>query len=292
MQGVSTQTQAPVPAGYRLGAKLGQGGLGSVYLAFAADGTRVALKLFDLRGEAGADLEAAFRREVDAGRRLEHDDIVRVVGSGVELPFAYLATEYVAGVDLSAHTRPTDLLPAIAAVHIAARIAGALGFAHRQGIVHRDIKPGNVLVNWPGDTVKVADFGLARLGDAFRSRTGIIAGTPSYMSPEQLTEGSVDARTDVYALGAVLFEMLTGRLPHAASSMGALLRQVATEVAPPLHTLRPDLPTALCDAVANFLDKRAEHRPADGKTAAGILADVVARWPQSTAPGGGPMSRR
>ena len=162
----------------------------------------------------------------------------------------------------------------------------------RDSVIHRDIKPGNVLVDAASDTVKVTDFGLARLGDAFRSRTGIIAGTPAYMSPEQLAESTVGPASDLYALGVLMFELLTGRLPHEASTLGALLVQVSNRAAPRVSTLRPDLPPALNTLVADLLEKRPERRPADANAVADRLAQVRRALPALDAAAGatGPKS--
>ena len=263
--------------GYRLLRLLGKGGLGEVYEASAPDGRRVALKAFLLRGDDQGLVAGAFVREANTGLRLDHPDIVKVLDSGCEADYAFLAMEFVPGHDLRAHTRPGHLLALPEVLRTVERIARAVGAAHAINVVHRDLKPGNVLVHAPTDTVKVTDFGLARLGDAFRSRTGIIAGTPAYMSPEQLAESTIGPASDLYSIGVVLFELLTGRQPHEATSLGRLLRQVSTESAPRLRALRPDAPRALEDLVAALLERRPEARP----PSADALADALRRL-QST----------
>ncbi len=280
-------------AQYRLLRSLGRGGLGEVFEAQAPDGRAVAIKTFLLRDDDQGLLASAFVREANLGQRLNHPDIVKVLDSGCHQDHAYLVMEFVAGHDLRRHTRAGNLLPLQQVLQITQRVALALAAAHAIRVIHRDIKPDNVLVHGPSDTVKITDFGLARLGDAFRSRTGIIAGTPAYMSPEQLAEATIGPASDLYALGVVLFELLTGRLPHEATSLGELLLQVARHPAPPVDRFRPDLPAALVDLVAHLLHKKAPHRPQDGIAVADQLAALLADLPQGLNPGwpGGPKSR-
>lgn len=261
----------PELAGFKLVRLLGRGGLGEVYEALAADGTTVAVKTFLLRGDDQGLVAGAFVREANTGRRLDHPNIVRVITSGCHGDYAYLAMEFVPGGDLRAHTRSPRLLSVRDALDAVHGVALALAAAHRSNVVHRDIKPSNVLVHWPTRIFKVADFGLARLGDAFRSRTGVIAGTPAYMSPEQLAEGPIGPASDLYALGVVLFELLCGRLPHEARSFGELLTKISSRPAPSIATLRPGLPAPLCGLVDQLLERRADLRPAD----AGQVAEQV-----------------
>jgi eukaryotic-like serine/threonine-protein kinase len=169
-------------------------------------------------------------------------------------------------------------------LHVAARVADALAYAHSQGVVHRDIKPANVMVDPAEDSVKVTDFGIARITDSSRTRTGMVLGTPSYMSPEQMAGRRVDGRSDLYSLGVMLFQMLCGRLPHNADSMAKLMYQIANDPAPDIRTLRPSLPEALANAVALALEKRPEVRYADGRQLAEDLRTIAAALPP-VAPG-------
>jgi serine/threonine-protein kinase len=171
--------------------------------------------------------------------------------------------EYLRGPSLKDLVRRGPLEPRYA-VELMVEVLRAARFAHRHGVVHRDLKPANVLVDWSTGAVKLADFGLARAADALQTGTGLVPGSPAYMAPEQLAGGVPSAQTDFYALGVVLFQLLSGRLPHESHSMGELLRQVAHEPAPDLQLLRPDLPTEMATLVAGLLAKRAEQRPADG----------------------------
>lgn len=260
-------------AGWRLLRPLGQGALGSVFLA---EGPRhpapVALKLVPLDASAGlASAQAAFLASAAVAERLHHPDIVTVLAAGTEGATGWLAMEAVPGADLGRYTEPARLLPEPVLARVALRVARALAYAHRQGVVHRDIKPANVLVDWASDTVKLADFGLARAGDSAQTGTGIVPGSPACMAPEQLAGNVPTARSDLYALGVLLFQLRSGRLPHEASSMGALLKQVATVPAPRLATLVPGVAPALDALVARLLAKRPDERPGDAEEVATLL---------------------
>lgn len=263
-------------AGYRLLRPIGQGAHSRVFLAQPlGGGAQVALKLVPLPATAqAAAARAAFLAAADVARRLRHPGIVAVHGAGIEGSLGWLAMEPVSGSDLGHHTHPGRLLPAGLVLEAAERVSEALGYAHRQGVVHRDLKPANVLVDWPTDTVKLADFGLARSADTVRTGTGMVPGSPAYMAPEQLSGGVPTAQSDLYALGVLLFQLLCGRLPHEGHSMGELLRQVAHEPAPDLQALRPELPSHLTALVAGLLVKRADRRPADGDTLAADLRSI------------------
>jgi serine/threonine protein kinase len=164
-----------------------------------------------------------------------------------------------------------------------ARVAQALAYAHTQGVVHRDIKPANVMVDPATDTVKVTDFGIARIADASRTRTGMVLGTPSFMSPEQMAGRRVDGRTDLYSLGVMLFQLLTGALPHRSESMAELMNRIVNDTAPDVRSLRPELPEALANVVALALEKRVELRYADGGQFADDLL-ALARLMDTEAP--------
>lgn len=268
-------------AGYRLIRRIGQGAHGAVYLAQDPRGAMtVALKVVALpSGLPAQAARDAFLRSAETARRLNHPGIVALYAAGVDGPLAWLAMEPVLGSDLARYTRPQRLLPEPLALRLAQRMAQALAYAHRQGVVHRDVKPANVLVDWPRDAVKLADFGLARADDGVQTGTGIVPGSPAYMAPEQLAGAVPTPRSDLYALGVMLFQMLAGRLPHEGASMGELLRHVADEPVPDLHLLRPDLPAGVVGLVANLLAKRPAERPSDGDAVARELAALVALWP-------------
>lgn len=270
-------------AGYRLLRRLGQGVHGTVHLAESlSDGAVVALKLLKLPSASSDDpSHAAFLRHAQMARRLVHPDIVALHAAGIQGDLAWLAMEPVPGSDLQRYTAPTRLLPEPVVLNIGARMAAALAHAHRQGVVHRDIKPANVLVDWPSRTVKLADFGVARADDGQQTGTGIVLGSPSYMSPELLAGAVPTARSDLYALGTMLYQLLTGRLPHEGASMGELLRRVAENEPPDPRSLRPDLPAATAQLLLRMLAKRAADRPADGDELARQLLSAASFWPTS-----------
>jgi serine/threonine protein kinase len=263
-------------AGWRLLRLLGRGSHGSVYAGqSAADSTTVALKVVSLpTGAQAAAAAQVFLDTAGVAQRLQHPGIVAALDAGIDGAHAWLAMELVPGHDLSRHTSPGQLLPLGQVLTVAEQLAQALAYAHRHGVVHRDLKPANVLVDWSTGAVKLADFGLARAADALQTGTGLVPGSPAYMAPEQLAGGVPSAQTDFYALGVVLFQLLTGRLPHESHSMGELLRQVAQEPAPDLQLLRPDLPTEVATLLARLLAKRPEQRPADGDVLAADLRSI------------------
>lgn len=272
-------------AGYGLRRAIGHGATSTVYLAeHETDHHLVAMKLVVLpRGLALEPAGERFLAAAEAARRLRHPCIVEVLAYGVEDGLAWMAMEPVPGTDLARYTREPHLLPEAKVLQLAARLAEALAFAHGQGVVHRDVKPANVLVNWADDSIKLADFGLARTAGSADTGTGIVMGTPAYMAPEQLAGAVPTAASDTYGLGALLFELLCGRRPHEAESMGELLRQVACDPAPGLQELRPALPPQLAQLVARMLAKSPLERPADGVRVASALRDLASGLAQGGA---------
>ncbi len=262
---------------YRIERQIGRGSMGAVYAGMDPKvGRAVALKTLALSREfEGTELteaRARFFREAETAGRLKHRDIVTIYDAGEENGLAYIAMEYLSGSDLQNHTQPDRLLPVAVVLRCMARVALALHYAHSQGVVHRDIKPANVMVDLAADSVKVTDFGIARIAaDASRTRTGLVLGSPSFMSPEQMAGQRVDGRSDLYSLGAMLFQLLTGRLPHQADTMSRLMFQIANETAPDVRSLRPELPDTLAEIVARAMQKRPEARFADGQDLAQAL---------------------
>jgi serine/threonine-protein kinase len=275
---------------YRLGQRLGEGSAAEVFEAVdLRTGNSVAVKVIrlpvDLPEPRRKEWLARLQREAELARRLDHPDIVAVLEAGLQPGGAWLAMERVRGVDLSRYTQPNRLLPETLVLRIGARLAAALAHAHARGVVHRDLKPANVLVNLAEGQVKLADFGVARLDDARMTRTGLTLGTPSYMAPELLTGAPASRASDAYALGVLLFEMLTGRRPHQASSLGELLHQIAREPATALAALRPDLPAPVLAAIEQLLAPDPARRPADlARWGAGLgrLAALMSQllWPE------------
>ncbi|WP_457321232.1 serine/threonine-protein kinase [Roseateles sp. P5_E11] len=265
---------------FELGAEIGRGAMAVVYKATQrSTGRQVAIKRLALSREFSAedlaDVRERFMREARAAGQLEHPDILQVVDAGQDGADAWIALEYVLGRDLSSFTKAGQLLPAREVVQIGARLARALAYAHSQGVVHRDIKPANVMLDRINGSLKLMDFGIARVGDGSRTRTGLVLGTPSFMSPEQLAGLTVDGRSDLYSLGVLLYQLLSGALPHQSESMARLMQQIATEPAPDIRIHRPSLPEALALVLALALEKRPELRYADGEQMARDLEAVL-----------------
>lgn len=275
---------APPPrlGAYQLEHEIGRGTMGRVYLASEiGHGGEVAVKTLALarefEGFALREARARFQREAQAAGRLQHPDIVRVLQSGEERGLAYIAMERLHGHDLTRHVQPGTLLSVGTVVAIGARVAAALAHAHRQGVIHRDIKPANVMIDPEHGQVKVTDFGIARITDSARTRTGLVLGSPSYMSPEQLTGRSVDGRSDLYSLGVLLFQLLTGRLPQQGHTLAEMIQAATQEVAPDVRQLNPLVPEAVANIVNILLQKRAELRYGDGDAVAVDLR-LVGAW--------------
>ena len=267
-------------AHFELKHELGKGAMGVVYQGRdLRSGRMVAIKTLALHqefeGAALVDARERFFKEAEAAGRLKHPNIVTIDGSGEAQGLAYIAMEFVAGTDLTAFTQPPHLLPVAQVLAIGARVASALDYAHAKHVVHRDVKPANIMWDPATDTVKVMDFGVARITAASKTRTGIVLGTPSFMSPEQLCGAKVDGRTDLYALGVTLFQLLTGALPLRAESMPELMHKIVHVPAPDVRTLRPDLPEAVATLVAKALNKRPEDRYQTGAQLAQALTHAM-----------------
>jgi serine/threonine protein kinase len=258
-------------------AVIGRGGMGTVYLALHPGiGREVAIKV--LRPELGADqqLLTRFLNEARAANAIRHPNIIEILDSGTtEAGVSYLVMELLEGEPLVTRMQRLGWLQPPDALEIARQIASALGAAHAKKIVHRDLKPDNLFLipspeptNPTRERVKVLDFGIAKLqptirGDSLRTRTGMLMGTPIYMSPEQcLGTRDVDHRTDIYALGVILFEMLTSRPPFVSEGFGDLVNMHINKPPPVPSSLRPGLPPALDALVARMLAKRPEDRVA------------------------------
>jgi Flp pilus assembly protein TadD len=245
---------------------LGEGGMGAVFRAHDRElDEDVALKL--LHPEVAKDQAALtrFRREVKLARRVTHRNVARTFDLGAHAApgapaLRFLTMELIVGESLAARARQGRVaLPE--ALRVAAEIARGLAAAHAVGVVHRDLKPDNVMLS--EERVVITDFGIARVADGAGEamRTGMVVGTPAYMAPEQLENGLIDGRTDVYALGTILFELLAGRLPFVGDSAISLAAQRITEDAPDVRSLAPALPDGVAELVRGMLARRREERP-------------------------------
>ena len=213
----------------------------------------------EFEGDELVDARERFFREAETAGRLQHQYIVTIFDAGEEHDLAYIAMEFLKGNDLVDCCRQGQLLPVPRVLSIVARVAEALAYAHRQNVVHRDIKPANIMYEPDSDTVKVTDFGIARITDSSKTRTGLVLGTPSFMSPEQLAGKKVDGRSDLYSLGVMLFQMLTGVLPFRGDSMAELMFKISNEPAPDIRVIRQELPESR-PPEALSLSKRPELR--------------------------------
>jgi CHASE2 domain-containing sensor protein len=250
----STHTQ-PTFGRYEILRELGRGAMGTVYLGRDPKINRkVAIKTLDyseVEVEELADVKTRFFREAQAAGQLAHPNIVAIYDAGEEHDMAYIAMELLSGETLARYCRSANLLPLDRTLAIIAEVSAALDYAHNQGVVHRDIKPSNIMLLADG-RVKVTDFGIARVVDSTQTRTGIILGTPSYMSPEQVAGKDVDGRSDLFSLGIVFYELLTGVKPFKGENISATLYAVTHNAHPPLSEFVPDLP-ACCQTIVDKL---------------------------------------
>ena len=265
---------------YELERELGKGAMGTVYLGRDPHINRVvAIKAIPLAEEFEEDdlqeARARFFREAEMAGRLNHPAIVTVYDAGEDQGLAYIAMEYLRGTHLSHFTEAARILPFKNTMLLVARVADALYYAHRQNVVHRDIKPANIMFNPDTDELKITDFGIARLTDTSRTKTGIVLGTPSFMSPEQLEGRPLDGRSDQFALGVSLYQLLCGQLPFRAESMPRLMHKIATEPHASVRLVRPELPECIDPILTRALAKSADDRYAHCGELASALRDCA-----------------
>ncbi|MGH9261040.1 MAG: protein kinase domain-containing protein, partial [Acidimicrobiales bacterium] len=255
---------------------LGMGGMGVVYRAFDRElGEAVAIKT--MRGESlasdGVALER-FKQEIRLARKIAHRNVVRTYDLGEASGMYYLTMEFVEGTSLKQLIEGSGKLPVPVTLTIGKQLCRALEVAHEQGVIHRDIKPQNIVVD-PSGFLKVMDFGIARLarrqGHGLTEK-GTSVGTPDYMSPEQLMGDEIDARADLYAAGVVLFECVTGRTPFAGETTWALISKHIEEPAPDPRTLTPEVPPALSGVILKAMAKKPDERFPN----AGAMHDALA----------------
>ena len=275
--------EKPMLGRYQVEKELGKGAMGVVYLGRDPKiGRVVAIKTMALtqefEGEELDDARERFFREAETAGRLQHQNIVTIFDAGEEHDLAFIAMEFLKGKDLADVSKTGQLLPIPKVLSIVARVAEALAYAHKLNVVHRDIKPANIMYDRETDSVKVTDFGIARITDASKTRTGLVLGTPSFMSPEQIAGKKVDGRSDLYSLGVMLFQMLAGVLPFRGDSMAELMYKIANEPAPDIRIIRSDLSEKLAHIVALSVGKRPEMRYQDGDQFAADLRAVMGEF--------------
>jgi serine/threonine-protein kinase len=219
------------------------------------------------------DVKERFFREAETAGRLNHPNIVTIFDAGEEHDLAYIAMEFLKGKDLVPYTKPGNLMPIAKVMDIVARVADALSYAHQNSVVHRDIKPANIMYEPESDAVKVTDFGIARITDSSKTKTGMVLGTPSYMSPEQLAGKKIDGRSDLFSLGVMLFQMVSGKLPFEGDSMAQLMFKIANESHPHIREFNPQVPECLAAIIDKALTKDNAQRY---QTGAEMAADLRA----------------
>jgi CHASE2 domain-containing sensor protein len=257
--------EKPMLGRYEVEKELGKGAMGVVYLGKDPKISRVlAIKTMALAQEFEEDeleeVKQRFFREAETAGRLSHPNIVTIFDAGEEHDLAYISMEFLKGHDLTRYGKADNLLDIKTVISIVWRSAEGLAYAHQQNVVHRDIKPANIMYDPDIDSVKITDFGIARITDSSKTKTGMILGTPSYMSPEQLAGKKVDGRSDLFSLGVMLFQLLTGSLPFTADSMAALMFKITNEDAPDIRSRREDLPHGMSFIIKKALAKNVEER--------------------------------
>ncbi|CAG1001414.1 partial eukaryotic-like serine/threonine-protein kinase, partial [Rhodocyclaceae bacterium] len=288
----SGNVEKPMLGRYQVEKELGKGAMGVVYLGRDPKINRVvAIKTMALSQEFEEDelveVKERFFREAETAGRLNHPNIVQIYDAGEEHDLAYIAMEFLKGKDLVPFTKAGNLLPLPKAMSIVARIADALDYAHKNNIVHRDIKPANFMYEPDSDTVKVTDFGIARITDSSKTKTGMVLGTPSYMSPEQLSGKKIDGRSDLFSLGVTLYQLASGALPFGGDSMAQLMFKIANEAHADIRTINPALPDCLAATVDKALQKDAARRYQTGAEMATDLRACLDKIAKPVGPAAG-----
>jgi len=280
----ATELQQPSDVPEKIGKyviinKVGKGSTGTVYLSHDPYYRRdVAIKVYNIEEDSNPDRANVSRKmfynEAHMVGMLQHPNIMPIYDAGEEGGKYYVVTEHVQGArTLAAYCRPDNLLRVDDVVEIIYKCAKALHYSHGRGVIHRDIKPSNVMLTIDND-VRIIDFGIAICNDSDVSRIEGIAGSPSYMSPEQVQSEDLTPRSDLYSLGAVLYELLTGFRPFRADNLSKLLHQIVYATPPPIHTYRDDIPEELENVVAMTMQKDPDKRCTSGAAMAADLTRV------------------
>ena len=276
MEGV----ERPTLGRYELVEELGRGAMGIVYKGIDPKINRtVAIKTVhfdDVDESQVAQVKERFFREAQAAGGLNHPNILTIYDSGEETDVAWIAMEFLKGSDLERYCGKDALLSWPRVLEICAKVADALGYAHAHGIVHRDIKPANIMLLENGE-VKVTDFGIARIVSSSQTKTGMVMGSPSYMSPEQISGKKVDGQSDLFSLGVVLYELLTGERPFRGESIATIMFQITQSAPPPVTDFVPKLPPIFQKLIEKALAKDPAQRFRDGAEMAATLKSLRER---------------
>src|SRR5215468_2002124 len=265
---------------------VGRGGMGTVFRAFDTKLHRVvAVKALAPQLATSSAARQRFVREARAAAAVTHDNVIDIHAVEDAGPVPYLVMQFIDGPTLQKKLDRTGLLSLREVLRIGMQIAEGLAAAHRQGLVHRDVKPANILLENGVERVKITDFGLARAADdASLTQSGVVAGTPLYMSPEQAQGEAVDCRSDLFSLGSVLYALCTGRPPFRASGTVAVLKRVCEAVPRPIREINPELPPWLGELVARLHAKDPAARFASAREVADLLARHLAELQHGRAP--------
>jgi CHASE2 domain-containing sensor protein/predicted Ser/Thr protein kinase len=254
----------PTLGRYEISGELGRGAMGVVYKGVDPTIHRTVaiktLRLSEFEGEELLDIKQRFFREAESAGLLNHPNIVSIYDAGEEHDLAYIAMEYLEGEDLEKFTHKENQLPLTDVLQIIAQVADALDYAHGKEVFHRDIKPANIMRLMESGMVKVTDFGIARIASSSRTKTGVVLGTPSYMSPEQVTGKKIDGRSDIFSLGVVFFEMLAARKPFLSDDITSLMFQISKEQHPSIREMNPKIPPVVEKIIDKALSKDVEQR--------------------------------
>jgi CHASE2 domain-containing sensor protein/tRNA A-37 threonylcarbamoyl transferase component Bud32 len=289
--GQDGSVEKPMLGRYEIVKELGKGAMGAVYLGKDPKiGRVVAIKTMALAQEFEAaelaEVKERFFREAQTAGRLSHPNIVTIYDTGEEHDLCYIAMELLKGGDLVPFCKAGNLLSVDKVVSVVARAAEALDYAHGQGVVHRDIKPANLMYDPESDTLKLADFGIARLTDSSKTKTGMVLGTPSFMSPEQLAGKKIEGRSDLFSLAVTLYQLLSGALPFDGESMAQLMFKITSEPPTDITSVRPDVPAGLVAFLARALEKNPDARFQTGAEFAQALRAAFAGGAGPGAAGG------
>ena len=261
---------------YEIKRELGRGAMGVVYLGEDPTiGRRVALKTtrIDVHGTEPQELLKRLKVEARAAGGLNHPNIVTIYDAGEEQGLFYIAMEYIEGTTLQDKLAQMYSLPTAKVVHYARQMCAGLDYAHERGIIHRDVKPANLMIT-ADDVVKIMDFGVAKIGGQMTS-TGSIVGTPSYMSPEQLAGKKVDGRSDIFSLGVCLYELLVGEKPFTGDSVATLVTSIVNTPHRPIQQLDSKIPQGVAKVIDRALQKDPEKRYQRAKEMAADLRSAL-----------------